>query len=312
MSREAQNWVWDEAPVDDPRDMLILLSLADVADAQGGSAFPSVARLARDCRSDARTVQRHLSGMVKAGVLEIEKKASQHRPTTYRIAPLFTRGDNLSLLEIRGDTQGRLRGDTGVTNDDSALLYRTGSGITPAEEKPKRKRPRDGVFEAVAEVCRIDWHQATKTELVLIGSVASELKALGATEEDVLVTGQKMIAAWPHLDLGPRGLARNWSTFSGVGVKISRTPEQEDLLWTAATVYDDYDSRGDGTWLDADGVTHEGDPGLEQVFRPMHPDGGRLASDGRSYTLTNQMERRYKQGGVLLTRQNKPVRVHSP
>ena len=145
MSREARDWVWNDAPVNDPRKLLILLSLADVADEFGSGAYPSKARLARDSRSDERTVQRHLGAMIKDGLLQVEEKANQHRPTTYGMPAV--RGDNLSPLEPP-------RGDTGETNGESSPLYGTGSNSAPEdrtrgfdvfwESYPRRKGERRG------------------------------------------------------------------------------------------------------------------------------------------------------------------------
>lgn len=131
MSREAREWAWDKSPIEDPRQLLILLSLADVADEHGKNAYPSVHRLARDCRSNPRTVQRHLTAMVKEGILRVEQKSTQHRPTTYMIAAMDEgpRGDSLTPLDGPAVTQERLRGDSGVTNPDSPPIDRTGSGI---------------------------------------------------------------------------------------------------------------------------------------------------------------------------------------
>lgn len=130
MSREAREWVWNDAPITDPRQMLILLSLADVANEHGGGSYPSKQRLAADSRSDPRTVQRHLRTMVDLGILAVEEKATQHRPTTYMLAAF--RGDNLSPLDSPGETpgeaQGRHRGDTGETPAASSPLIGTGKG----------------------------------------------------------------------------------------------------------------------------------------------------------------------------------------
>lgn len=115
--------MWEAQSITDPRQLLILLSLADVADEYGGNAYPSVSRMARDARSNSRTVQRHLSALVKQGTLEIEKSSTQHRPTTYRMP--HVRGDSLSPL----DAQTRHRGDTGVTNGTSTPLIGTGIGM---------------------------------------------------------------------------------------------------------------------------------------------------------------------------------------
>ena len=118
MSRSATNWVWDHAVISDSTQLLVLLSVADHADPNGEHAFPSKTRLARDTRCSERTVQRHLSAMVREGILEVQEPASGRRPTTYRLPGV--RGDRLSPL-----TDGR--GDRGETNGDRAPLMEPGT-----------------------------------------------------------------------------------------------------------------------------------------------------------------------------------------
>jgi len=70
MSFDLTNWVWKEADV--PRakklPLLVLLRLADYAD-DDGLCWPSVTSLARDCRSDRRTIQRTLEELEELGLL---------------------------------------------------------------------------------------------------------------------------------------------------------------------------------------------------------------------------------------------------
>ncbi len=68
---------------------LVLLKLADCADDDGRNAYPSVARIARECGIGERSVQRILGRLIDDGYLSVTREASAilHRPTTYRVLP---------------------------------------------------------------------------------------------------------------------------------------------------------------------------------------------------------------------------------
>lgn len=161
MSKEARDYVWDHAPIDDARRLLILLSLADVADENGGNAFPSVGRLARDSRCNSRTVQRHLAAMVADGTLTVDRPASQHRPTTYRIAAVQGRHSGIDRP---------LRGDTGVTSRASAPITKelelmAEQGQAPVQ--PNRPDPFDDFWQTYPRkvkklAARKAWDKALK------------------------------------------------------------------------------------------------------------------------------------------------------
>jgi Helix-turn-helix domain len=168
VSREARDWVWDEAPVEDPRRLLILLSLADVADEWGGGAYPSVERMAKDSRSGVRTVQRHLGGLLDEKVLEIEAPAVQHKPTTYRFRELFERSSQgrqtgtPGQRQYRGqgrhmsDTPKTPRGVTGVPSDEFFPLLEE----LEERESPKRARCLSESFALTDEMR--EWCRAEK------------------------------------------------------------------------------------------------------------------------------------------------------
>jgi len=148
MSHEATNWVRNEASTDDrvggdPRKLLLLLSLADVADQWGGNAFPSKSRLARESCSDPRTVQRHLSAMVKTGLLEVQQKSSAQRPTTYRILGVFSDDDDAEGRQFvspkkghRGETDGRAEGRQFVSPGETVCLPRGDRRETNRQSSP--------------------------------------------------------------------------------------------------------------------------------------------------------------------------------
>jgi len=71
MSFSAMNWAWKQALT--PHAKLLLMALADRADDQG-ACWPSIPRLAQQCRLSPRTVQRLLQALVAAALLRAEPR----------------------------------------------------------------------------------------------------------------------------------------------------------------------------------------------------------------------------------------------
>ncbi len=86
----------------EPDARFLLMAMADHADENGGSIFPSIGRLSRKTGFHERKVQRLLARLRRRGFLVVTRPAAGHRPTEYRIA----------FDPPRGDTT--CRGDTGV------------------------------------------------------------------------------------------------------------------------------------------------------------------------------------------------------
>ncbi|MHC1767392.1 MAG: helix-turn-helix domain-containing protein [Verrucomicrobiia bacterium] len=73
MSNRILNDAWG-AQCATPTQKLVLVRLADRAnDQKGGTCFPSIATIARDCGVDKRTVQRAISDLVKAGHVSVSQ-----------------------------------------------------------------------------------------------------------------------------------------------------------------------------------------------------------------------------------------------
>jgi hypothetical protein len=66
-------------------DKLTLMLVATYTDREDANAFPSVPRLANDSGCTARAVQQRLARLRRAGYLEVQAPARQHRPRTYRV-----------------------------------------------------------------------------------------------------------------------------------------------------------------------------------------------------------------------------------
>jgi hypothetical protein len=113
MSAGRLKWKWREAVWASDltaNQKLVAQAISQYTDRDGSSAWPAVPTLAADTSLSDRTVQRSLESLVELGWLRIERRAAQHRPTTYGLVP---RGDTGSGLRRRpGVTQTTPRGDT--------------------------------------------------------------------------------------------------------------------------------------------------------------------------------------------------------
>lgn len=86
MSIAVSQMVWSCRGLD-PTAKLVLLRLADSAQDDGSSVFPSIPRISADCSVDERTAQRAIARLREAGlvVLVAEADASKRRAREYRI-----------------------------------------------------------------------------------------------------------------------------------------------------------------------------------------------------------------------------------
>lgn len=98
-----------------PAEKILLLALADEAAHDGGSIFPGQTLMMMKTSMGLRSIQRHLAGLVRDGILIVEKPPTQHQPAHYRIdlkvvAALTFRPANLAILEkvrvANGDNPG--------------------------------------------------------------------------------------------------------------------------------------------------------------------------------------------------------------
>jgi hypothetical protein len=92
-----------------PELKAILLGLADRCHDDGGSAWPSVATLANEAEVSPRTAQKLLAVLVASGLIHEERRATQHRPRTYRLDLLKLVGladpQHVAPLEMKPATQ---------------------------------------------------------------------------------------------------------------------------------------------------------------------------------------------------------------
>lgn len=107
MSTTATSWVWRHSEAVDT-DRLVLLAIADAADADGDNSWPKIETIAAYVRKSERTVRRSLRSLQELGELEIEFRAggkrdvarNDLRPNLYRLTKMLHRPDT-------GDPSGK-------------------------------------------------------------------------------------------------------------------------------------------------------------------------------------------------------------
>lgn len=102
------SWALNEAPVDEPVQVLILVAMAERANDDGTDTHQSIATIADKARVSNRTVQRELRKLELLGIISkgdqdlVAKFPGNRRPVVYDIDTTLRRGDILSPQ--RGDT----------------------------------------------------------------------------------------------------------------------------------------------------------------------------------------------------------------
>lgn len=93
---------------------------------------------------------------------------------------------------------------------------------------------QDLLFEALAEVCGLNWAQLTKTERGRLQAATKELREVQATPDDVRVRAKQYAVVFKGAILTPQGLTGNWGLLApkdAVGRPLTkRTPEEQARL----------------------------------------------------------------------------------
>lgn len=131
MSIQAIAWVLEHSEAT-LADRLVLLAIANHADARGWNAWPSIPLIASEARVDDRTVYRAIEALEKRGEIIVERRRG--RPNRYAVA--LQRGDKLSGVHPWQDVRGPL---TSTTKTPDIL---PGEPLRTVNE-PSRARARD-------------------------------------------------------------------------------------------------------------------------------------------------------------------------
>lgn len=104
------------------------------------------------------------------------------------------------------------------------------SSSTSTDLGGKPPSNRDELFEAVAEVCGIDWQAGlTKTERGEINNAVKQLRDVGATVAQVHAKARAYRERWPGMDLTPSALVKHWSKIDAPRTNGHPTTVHEDV-----------------------------------------------------------------------------------
>jgi hypothetical protein len=104
-----------------------------------------------------------------------------------------------------------------------------GTDVPPQERTPRREK--DALFETLVEVCYgLPYGEVTFTpaERGRINAAVKQLRAVGATPEDVRERAARYRARWPGVDLTPTALAANWQVLAN-GPPRPHPPKRSSL-----------------------------------------------------------------------------------
>ncbi len=165
MSNECSTVVW-KRDFGSSNRKVIAARLADHADDEGRGIWPSVQRVAAQCNTSIRTVQRVLSDFVTEGILVVVDEGGRGPGSTrrydfdmrvvealpaakWRPDPASdateTKGDTVTPLEIGAEPKGVTATEKGVTGDTQGCHGDTQTSMEPPiEPSLERERGREG------------------------------------------------------------------------------------------------------------------------------------------------------------------------
>ena len=142
-----------------------------------------------------RSVQRHIRTAEEAGELEVQYGAGPNGTNVYRVT---VGGD----IYVRGDNPGP------DLSPEPKELRGYGSRVSSAlHDSYIAPRERDALFETVAEVCKIDWHELTDSARGSLNKAVAQIRAVKGTPEEVRARAARW--GW-QVPLTPPALAKHW------------------------------------------------------------------------------------------------------
>jgi biotin operon repressor len=125
------------------------------------------------------------------------------------------------------------RGETRPFSNEGVLVTNeTNLAATPKEQS---ERPKDNLFETVAQVCGISITNLTRTSRGQLNKAVKELREVGATEHDITAKAKAYRTQYPNATLTPTALIKHWSSFTQIEKQQSRPS-----IWDTYNPPEDY------------------------------------------------------------------------
>lgn len=208
-------------------------------------AWPSRDVLAERAFASAKSVTRWLQELTGEGAIVIARRFNQtslyYLPATREEAELHVlssqenNGDKITQVKKSPDVMGTKLPDVGdkftprkgqkrpsnknqLTRTNEQDSIRAEAEILPvvAENNPaKRSRAPDEIWDALIAVFAIEPDQITKSHRGMLNSVVAELRAVGATGQDVYNRSAAYRLKHPQWEFTPPSLVKHWASLFG-------------------------------------------------------------------------------------------------
>jgi hypothetical protein len=163
----------------------------------------------------AVTKQRRVSdGKYQSSLYTIRRIAPSRTHATTPVAPVQRPPSHPCDIELE------------PKNENQELL-----AATPKEPTPK---PKDQLFETVAQVCGISITNLTRTSRGQLNKAVKELREVNATDQQVHDTAKAYRNQYPNATLTPTALIKHWPSFK----ETTGPPRQS--IWDTYNPPEDY------------------------------------------------------------------------
>ena len=204
---------------------LVLLVMANRAGGDFDECFASTDRIAFECRIDVRTVQRAVKRLVSAGELTLVGIHPKHRTNIYRVMPAAT----VSMFPAAGVAESHPPGATTPPAPPERKEQGLGLSVASASHTPPLRaegaRPRDELFEALAQVENADMTALTRSSRGKLNDATKQLRDIGATPKEVVNKAATYRWMHPTWDLTAQALVKHWPNLNGSAADTRPTPD---------------------------------------------------------------------------------------
>lgn len=171
MSIRVVSWALNDAPVEEPVLVLVLVAMAERANDDGTATYQSVETIASKARVSPRTCHRKLRELESMGLIRRGNQdftahlKAGYRPVVYDLAVHLNRGANLAPLQLAGVPNTDLRGAKSGT-----------SGVPPLADKSSMNRPSDSsmLFQQATPVVKAKKNKTSAPDKFTISAEMKE------------------------------------------------------------------------------------------------------------------------------------------
>jgi len=209
---------------------LVLLVIAN-HETEDRGAFPAIDRLSRETGTGVRTVQECIRRAEAAGELEVRYRQGPHGTNLYRVLSGLA-----ATATLPGTEPTRIRTPQNPhpaeTRRESAPERKEqglGLSVASASHNPPlragRARPRDELFEALADVEGADLSALTRSARGKLNAATKQLREVDATADDVRARAAIYRRKHPTWELTAPSLVKFWPSLNGSVADTRPTPD---------------------------------------------------------------------------------------